>query len=94
MAGSRSAAAVYRTEIQEGIDAGLTAQRIYQDLVAEYSYGHSYESVKRFVRKLAPKREAVGVMHSATKRVNPRIHMWTPRWEGCRIGPRERLPPG
>jgi transposase len=63
--GARSVAAVYRTEIQEGMDAGLTAQRIYQDLVLEYSYGHSYESVKRFVRKLAPKREAVGVMHSA-----------------------------
>jgi transposase len=63
--GSRSSAAAYRTQIQEGIDAGLTAQRIYQDLVQDYGFGHSYESVKRFVRKLAPKREAVGVMHSA-----------------------------
>jgi len=63
--GSRSAAAAYRTEIQERVDAGLTAQRIYQDLVEEHSYGDSYEPAKRFVRKLAPERQAVGVMHSA-----------------------------
>jgi transposase len=62
--GSRSSAAQFRSEIQAGIDAGLTAQRIYQDLVEEDGYGHSYESVKRFVRQLAPEREATGVMHS------------------------------
>lgn len=31
---------------------GLTAQRIYQDLVQEHSFGGSYYSVRRFVRKL------------------------------------------
>jgi transposase len=30
----------------------LTAQRIYQDLVEEYGYKGSYDSVKRYVRKL------------------------------------------
>src|SRR5688572_8540421 len=61
----RFAAAVYRTAIGEKLDAGLSLQRIWQDLVEEYGYGASYESAKRFVRTLAPKRRAVGVFHSA-----------------------------
>jgi hypothetical protein len=31
---------------------GLSEQRIYQDLVEENGFANSYESVKRFVRKL------------------------------------------
>jgi len=62
---SRCAAAVYRTAISEKLDAGLSLQRIWQDLVEEFSYGASYESVKRFVRTLAPRRRAVGVFHVA-----------------------------
>jgi transposase len=61
----RFAAAVYRTAIAEKLDAGLTLQRTWQDLVEEYGYGASYESVKRFVRTLAPTRRAVGVFHCA-----------------------------
>lgn len=61
----RFAAAVYRTAIIEKLDAGLSLQRIWQDLVEEYGYGASYESVKRFVRTLAPTRRAVGVFHCA-----------------------------
>lgn len=61
----RFAAAVYRTAISEKLDAGLSLQRIWQDLVEEYGYGASYESVKRFVRTIAPTRRAVGVFHSA-----------------------------
>lgn len=34
------------------LDAGLTAQRIHQDLVAEMGFSGSYESVKRHVRRL------------------------------------------
>jgi hypothetical protein len=41
--------AVYRTAIAEKLDAGLSLQRIWQDLIEEYGYGASYESVKRFV---------------------------------------------
>src|SRR5579862_2717737 len=48
----RFAAAAYRTAITEKLDAGLSLQRVWQDLVEEYSYGASYESVKRFVRTL------------------------------------------
>jgi transposase len=61
----RFAAAPYRTSIAEKLDTGLTLQRIWQDLVEEYGYGASYESVKRFVRTLAPTRRAVGVFHCA-----------------------------
>lgn len=34
------------------LELDLTAQRIYQDLVAEWKFLGSYESVKRYVRKL------------------------------------------
>ena len=34
------------------VDAGLSAQRIYQDLVEENGFAGSYQSVKRFVGKL------------------------------------------
>lgn len=61
---ARFAAAAHHDAITEKLDLGLTMQRIYQDLVEEFSYGHSYESVKRYVRQLAPKTRAVGVMHS------------------------------
>src|SRR5688572_17122201 len=61
----RFTAAVYRPAITEKLDAGLSLQRIWQDLVEEYGYGASYESVKRFVRTIAPTRRAVGVFHCA-----------------------------
>ncbi len=61
----RFAAGLYRTAITEKLDAGLSLQRIWQDLVEEYGYGASYESVKRFVRTIAPTRRAVGVFHCA-----------------------------
>jgi IS30 family transposase len=38
--------------IKAKAEAGLSAQRIYQDLVAENGFGDSYQCVKRFVRKL------------------------------------------
>lgn len=42
----------HRQRIDTKLDAGLSAQRIYQDLVAEVGFGGSYQSVKRFVRHL------------------------------------------
>jgi transposase len=62
---ARFAAATYRTAIAEKLDAGLSLQRIWQDLSEEYGYGASYESVKRFVRTLTPTRRVVGVFHCA-----------------------------
>ncbi len=61
----RSAAALYRDAIVEKLEAGLTVQRAWQDLVEEFGYGQSYESVKRYVRKLRRARRIVGVIHAA-----------------------------
>lgn len=68
----RFAAAVYRTAITEKLDAGLSLQRIGQDLVEEYGYGASYESVKRFVRTITPKRRVGRVFHCAP---GPRVKL-------------------
>jgi IS30 family transposase len=38
--------------IKAEAELGLSAQRIYQDLVGENGFTNSYQSVKRFVRKL------------------------------------------
>ena len=42
----------WRRSILVKLEAGLTAQRIYQDIVAEEGFEGSYYSVSRFVRKL------------------------------------------
>jgi transposase len=47
----------WRAVIQAKCDLGLTAQRIYQDLVTEHGFAGSYYSVRRFVRRLERKRE-------------------------------------
>jgi hypothetical protein len=38
--------------IMAKVELGLSAQRIYQDLVGKHGFTDSYQSVKRFVRKL------------------------------------------
>ena len=47
----------YREEILAKLEQGLTAQRIYQDLIVEYGFGHRYSSVRRYVSALGKKRE-------------------------------------
>jgi transposase len=47
----------WRTPIQVRVQQGLSAQRIYQDLVAEHQFAGGYDSVRRFVRRLAPSLE-------------------------------------
>lgn len=84
----RAIAASYRDAIMEKLDAGLSAQRIWQDLVEEFGYGASYESVKRYVRTLAPRPRAVGVFHHAPGaegqvdffRGAPTLHAATGEW--------------
>ena len=64
-AGSRRfTARAYATLIAEKIDAGLTMQRVWQDLVEEVGYGASYQSVKRFVHSLGRRARPVGVFLS------------------------------
>jgi transposase len=42
----------WRELIQSKLESGLTAQRIYQDLVSEHGFAGQYPSVRRFVRRL------------------------------------------
>ncbi len=51
-AGSKSKSHALQTQILAKLEQDLSAQRIYQDLVIEEKFAGSYESVKRYVRKL------------------------------------------
>jgi transposase len=46
----------WRQVIVDKLEVGLTAQRIYQDLVAEHGFTAKYHSVRRFVARLTPGR--------------------------------------
>jgi len=49
---ARSACEPYRAVIEAMVRQGLSAQRIYQDLIREHAFAHAYDSVKRYVRVL------------------------------------------
>jgi transposase len=42
----------WQSEIVAGLEQGLTARRIWQDLAADHGFAGDYQSVQRFVRKL------------------------------------------
>ncbi len=50
--GRKSVCGAHEQLIEEKVTQGLTAQRVYQDLKLEVQFAGSYESVKRFVRRL------------------------------------------
>jgi transposase len=50
--GRASDCEAHRTQIVNRLSQGLSAQRIYQDLVTEHGFTGSYYSVRRFVRRL------------------------------------------
>src|SRR3984893_910137 len=52
VAGRKSQCEPLAEVIMAKVEVGLSAQRIYQDLVEESGFTDSYQSVKRFVRKL------------------------------------------
>jgi transposase len=54
---SRSRCVPWRDVILEKLAQGLSAQRIFQDLLNDHDYGHGYDSVKRFVRQLKSSKE-------------------------------------
>ena len=56
-AGRSSACEPYRETISEALDRGRHAHAIWQDLVDDHGFGASYESVKRFCRKLRGERK-------------------------------------
>ena len=56
-AGRTSQCAPLAEVIEQGLLAGLSAQRIYQDLVTGHAFTGGYDAVKRFVRQLAHRTE-------------------------------------
>ena len=57
--GRVSQCAPFKTTIETALEKGLSAQRIYQDLIAEAAFPGRYDAVKRYVRRLrgaAPER--------------------------------------
>jgi len=52
---SKSNAAAYDQIIRKKLAIGLHAKRIFQDLVTEFDYPHSYDSIKRYVRYIRKK---------------------------------------
>jgi transposase len=55
--GRFSDCAPWREVIRSKLDLGLTAQRVFQDLVADHGFTGSYYSVRRFIRRLDGKRD-------------------------------------
>jgi transposase len=51
-AGRPSTCKPWREQIEKAVALGLSAQRIYQDLVSEHGFRGNYQAVKRFVRTL------------------------------------------
>jgi transposase len=49
---TRSQCEPYRDQIIAGLEQGLSAQRIFQDLVSEHGFAGKYHSVRRFVARL------------------------------------------
>lgn len=49
--GRRSQCAAYAEGIDRALEQGLTAQRIWQDLVCDHGFDGSYDSVKRYVHR-------------------------------------------
>src|SRR2546425_250910 len=50
--GPPSAAAPYQAFIEQRLDQGLSAQRIWQDLIEEHRYQRGYLTVQRYVHQL------------------------------------------
>lgn len=55
--GPESLCGPHQPAIKAALEAGLSVQRIYQDLVAAHGFAGSYDSVWRYVRKLMPGQE-------------------------------------
>jgi transposase len=53
--GNKSLCEEHAGLIADGLDRGLTAQRIWQDLVSEHKVGYTAQSVRRYVRRLKGK---------------------------------------
>jgi transposase len=54
-AGKYSTCRPHHAAILAGVEAGLTAQRLFQDLRTDHGFDGGYDAVKRYVRRLAAK---------------------------------------
>ena len=52
---SKSKAAAFHDVIVKKLDAGQSAKSIFQDLATDHNYNESYDSIKRYIRKLKKK---------------------------------------
>jgi transposase len=50
--GRQSSCLPWQPQIEAAVSVGLSAQRIYQDLIGDHGFAGSYQAVKRFVRQL------------------------------------------
>jgi len=74
----------YREFIQESLGRGRNATAIWQDLVTDYGFAHSYQSVKRFVNKLQP--PELKFAHAVIITEPGERHRWTTALDhGCAI---------
>lgn len=76
--GRKSQCDPFTQAINETVEAGLSGQRIYQDLVEESGFTGSYDAVKRFVGKL---RKARQIGCGGWKASPERKCRWTSVWE-------------
>ena len=57
----------WRAVILEGLERGLTARRIWQDLAGEHGFAGDYQSVQRFVRRLRTGSDALPFRRMASR---------------------------
>src|SRR5260221_1644806 len=83
-AGRRSRCEALAAVIGAKVEEGLSAQRIYQDLVEQNGFSDSYQSVQRFVRKLkGAQPQRVWRMEARPgEEVQVDFGLGTPIWEG------------
>jgi len=71
----------HRARIEAKLNAGLSAQRIYQDLVAEVGFSGSYQSIKRSCADFAINSlSGCGASRSSRGRKRKLISARGPRW--------------
>ena len=88
--GRKSLCLNYHKFIDDGLQQNFSAQRIYQDLVNERGFAGSYESVKRFVRKLNDKFELPFRRIEVSPGVEVQVDYGTGAWIYDRDGKRKK----
>jgi transposase len=88
--GRQSLCQPYSVQIEVAVAVGLSARRIYQDLVGEHGFSGSYQAVKRFVRQLRQTKPAPFVRMEVLPGVEAQVDFGQGAWvmvEGKRKRP-------